>query len=46
MMGLSGQLDERGAEKLAGRIGISYIVASAGAAAGGLAALIYAIRWW
>lgn len=45
-MTITGQLDEKGAEKLAGRIGWSYIVASLGAAMGGAAALIYSIRWW
>lgn len=46
MIVLHGQLTAREAQKLAGRVGIAYIAASTGAAAGGIAALIYAIRWW
>lgn len=49
-MNITGQLDSRDAEKLARRIGTSYIVAAIGAAIGvaciGMASFIYAIRWW
>lgn len=45
-MTITGQLDEKGTKKLAGRIGWSYLVASLGEAVCGAAALIYVVRWW
>ena len=45
-MQLTGQLDSSGAEKFATRIGLSYVIAAIGAACAGVAALVWAIRWW
>jgi hypothetical protein len=45
-MSVTGQLDSRGSEKLAGRIGVSYIIASIAALMTSAAALVWAIRWW
>jgi hypothetical protein len=39
-MDVTGQLDAKGAEKLAARVGASYVIASV---LGGAAALIYAV---
>ncbi|WP_274519702.1 hypothetical protein [Comamonas testosteroni] len=39
-------LDCKPTSLLASRIAWSYVIASIGAAMGGAAALIYAIRWW
>jgi hypothetical protein len=45
-MNVTGQLDSQGAEKLASRIGTSYIIVSFAALLTSAAALVYAIRWW
>lgn len=45
-MTITGQLDEKVAKQVASRVAWSYVIASVGAAMGGAAALIYAIRWW
>jgi hypothetical protein len=45
-MNVTGQLDPKGAEKLATRIGVSYIIAATAALLTSAAALVYAIRWW
>lgn len=45
-MDVTGQLNAKGAERLAARVGASYVIASVAALLGALAALIHAIRWW
>ena len=45
-MTITGHLDEKGAKQVASCVARSYLIASIGAAMGGAAALIYAIRWW
>lgn len=45
-MNVTGQLNPKGAEKFAARVGMSYIIASVAAAIGAIAALIHAVRWW
>ncbi|WP_287497781.1 hypothetical protein [Pandoraea sp. CB10b_02] len=45
-MNVSGQLDADGAKRFASLVGQAYVIAAAGAACAGAAALIWAIRWW
>ncbi|WP_155895501.1 hypothetical protein [Comamonas aquatica] len=45
-MTLTGQLDAAGADRFARRLATAYVLASIGITAGGLGALIVAIRWW
>jgi hypothetical protein len=45
-MELSGQLDADGAKRFASRLGVAYILGSIGVVCTGLAALIWAVRWW
>lgn len=45
-MNLTGQLGERGAERFARQIGLSYVIAAVGVLAAGVAGLVAAIRWW
>jgi hypothetical protein len=45
-MNVTGQLDPKGAEKFAARIGASYVIASIAAILAALAGIIHAVRWW
>ncbi|MDR2240059.1 MAG: hypothetical protein LBE33_06400 [Zoogloeaceae bacterium] len=40
---VTGQLDSKGADRFARMVGAAYVVA---AVMGGMAALIWAVRWW
>ena len=45
-MNVTGQLDERGAERFAARIGTSYVIAAIAALIGAIGVFVHAIRWW
>ena len=45
-MTVTGQLNAAGADRFARRIAVAYVLAALGIAAGGLAGLVLAIRWW
>ena len=45
-MTVTGQLDAVGADRFARRLAAAYVLAAIGVTAGGLGALIVAIRWW
>lgn len=42
----SEQLGERGAERFARQVGLSYVIAAVGVLVAGVAGLVAAIRWW
>ncbi|UXC37205.1 hypothetical protein [Cupriavidus gilardii] len=45
-MKVTGELDAEGAKQYAARLGVAYVIGSIGAACAGIAALVWAIRWW
>lgn len=45
-MNVTGQLDSRGADRFAARIGMSYVIAAVGVLIASIAGLIAAVRWW
>jgi hypothetical protein len=45
-MDVIGQLDADGSKRFATLVGRAYVIGAIGAACAGLAALVWAVRWW